>query len=80
MMETMTMSADKQAADSTAEDDRWAEVAAVERQIRLMAYTSAGDPRLLDQMKMYASWAGQLQKALQPVRKKQNRVRRRGEL
>lgn len=49
----------------TVEANRWAEVAAVEREIRLMAYTSAGDPKLSDNMKMFAIWAGRLQRALQ---------------
>ncbi len=41
-------------------------VASVEKEIRLMAYTSAGDPKLMNDMKMYAIWAGTLQSALAP--------------
>jgi hypothetical protein len=48
----------------TTPDERWVEVVAVEREIRLMAYTCAGDPKLVDNMKMYALWAGRLQKAI----------------
>ena len=46
------------------DDERWQEVAAVEREIRLCAYASAGDPARSDDMKMYAIWAGRLQRAL----------------
>lgn len=42
----------------------WKLVADVEREIRLMAYTSAGDPKLVDDMRMYCLWAGRLQRAL----------------
>jgi hypothetical protein len=36
----------------------------VERQIRLVAYTSAGDPARRDDVVMFAMWAGALQKAI----------------
>lgn len=39
-------------------------VGLVERQIRFVAYTSAGDPRRMEDMKMFAVWAGSLQAAL----------------
>lgn len=44
--------------------DPWAEVAIVEREIRLLAYTSAGGPTRADDMKMLAIWSGRLQKAI----------------
>lgn len=44
--------------------DPWADVAMVEREIRLLAYTSAGDPARADDMKMFAIWSGRLQKAI----------------
>ncbi len=44
--------------------DPWREVAAVERELRLCAYTSAGDPTRVADMKMFAFWAARLQKAL----------------
>lgn len=48
----------------TTDAERWEEVAEVEREIRLMAYTSAGDPKLVSDMQQYAIWAGRLQKAI----------------
>lgn len=44
--------------------ERWRELAAVEREIRLCSYTSAGDPARMDDTKMFAIWAGRLQKAI----------------
>ncbi len=44
--------------------DPWREVAAVERELRLCAFTSAGDPTRVADMKMFALWAGRLQKAI----------------
>lgn len=41
-------------------------VAAVEKQIRLVAYASAGDPSRINDMRMFAVWAGSLQAALSP--------------
>lgn len=48
----------------TTETDPWAQVSMVERQIRLVAYTSAGDPARRDDVVMFAMWAGALQKAI----------------
>lgn len=42
----------------------WEDVAKVERQIRLVAFTSAGDPSRRDDTKMFAIWSGILQKAI----------------
>jgi hypothetical protein len=50
--------------DPQTTDERWAEVIAVEREIRLMSNTSAGDPKLADNMKMLAFWSGRLRKAI----------------
>lgn len=44
--------------------DPWASVQAVEREIRLCAYTSAGDPKRIDDSKMFAIWAGRLHLAI----------------
>lgn len=54
--------------DTTPESGPWAEVASVEREIRFVAYTSAGDPKLMDGSKMCAIWAGRLQKAINDAR------------
>ncbi len=53
----------------TTGSDPWAEVAVVEREIRFVAYTSAGDPKRMDDMRMYAIWAGRLQRALKEAGK-----------
>jgi hypothetical protein len=42
----------------------WAEVQAVEREIRMCAYTSAGDPTRKDDIMLFAMWAGRLQRAI----------------
>lgn len=48
----------------TTPEERWAEVANVEREIRLMAYAAAGDPKEMDHVKMLSFWSGRLQKAI----------------
>ena len=48
----------------TTDAERWREVAAVEREIRLCAYTRAGDPDRMTATKLFAVWAGRLQKAI----------------
>jgi hypothetical protein len=44
--------------------DPWVIVQTVEREIRMCAYTSAGDRARLDDAKMFAVWAGRLQLAI----------------
>ena len=44
--------------------DPWAQVYAVECEIALCAFTSAGDPKRIQDMMILATWAGRLQTAI----------------